>query len=115
MPRRLLLMLVPFILGAGAAVADEKTGAMADIKANCKTEWATDYSMQEYCISQQVEAINAVSKIYKSPLSFDEKGMMDKCLSEWSKPRGADWTMVEYCYNQQHERHLNELDLGTSS
>jgi hypothetical protein len=91
---------------SGPALADEKAEALADIKANCKAEWSTDYSMQEYCIGGQVKAINAVSKVAKSSLSVDERGILDKCISDWSKARGADWMMVSYCYNEQHEAYV---------
>ena len=94
------------LFAASPALADDRADALADIKANCKAEWPGNYSMQEYCIEKQVKAINAMSRIYKSALNDEEKGILDKCLTDWTKERGAIWAMVEYCYQKQHQSYV---------
>ncbi|UVK44404.1 hypothetical protein BPNPMPFG_006321 [Mesorhizobium sp. AR07] len=98
---RLFLAALLFI-GAYPALANDQADALSDIEANCKAEWATDDSMQEYCIGRQIDAIDAVAKIHKSSLSVAEKDMLNQCLSQWTK----DWSMVNYCYTKQHDAYV---------
>lgn len=100
---RALLACVPVLMATAAWAEND---ALAYIKANCKDKWPSDYSMQEYCIGKQVDAINAVSDIHKSGLNEDEKDMLQRCMLKWSKPRGADWPMVQYCYKKQHDSYI---------
>ena len=77
--------------------------ALSNIEDNCKAEWPSDYPTQEYCIDRQVEALKNLEKIRNGQQNSEEKAILSLCLAEWGKEVGADWAMVEYCYNQQHE------------
>ena len=58
--------------------------------------------MQEYCIKNQLKAFNQLVDINRSLKLDEEKAILSQCLAEWPKPRGADWTMVHYCFQQQY-------------
>lgn len=61
------------------------------IKARCKSEWKDDYRMVEFCINQQTESLNNLSRMRGS--------IQDKCREEW----GTDYRMVEFCTKTQSD------------
>ncbi|MDX8517972.1 hypothetical protein RFN30_07015 [Mesorhizobium sp. VK23D] len=75
---------------------------LSEIRANCAAEWQGDYSMQEYCINQQVEALQAMKPVADSATPV-EREILGKCANEWRKPAGYDYRMVKYCYEKQIE------------
>lgn len=95
------------LLLAAVFAAGEPNG----VRENCAADWPDDYSMQEFCINQQVEAaqrLNAVIERYGTKGETAESRVLDKCASDWQKGDGFDYTMVEFCWNQQAEA-LNRL------
>lgn len=80
----------------------------SEIRANCEAEWPGDYRMQEYCIKNQVEALQAIAPLADSSSSI-ERDIVGKCAVEWRKPIGFDYRMIKYCYEKQIEayRRLN--------
>ncbi|RVD64210.1 hypothetical protein [Mesorhizobium sp. M7A.F.Ca.ET.027.03.2.1] len=81
---------------------------MSEIRTNCAAEWQGDYRMQEYCINQQTEALQAMKPVADSATPV-EREILGKCANEWRKPVGFDYRMVKYCYEKQIEayRRLN--------
>lgn len=100
------------LLGAelpGSEPEPAKTDSiMPAIRANCAAEWPGDYRMQEYCINNQVEAVQAMAPLADSSSSI-EREILGKCASEWRKPSGYDYRMIRYCYENQIDayRRLN--------
>lgn len=98
---RILVAVATVIATTSIASADADT--MVGIKAACTAEWPGDYSMQEFCINNQVKSYNHLVQIKNSGQNGEEKGMLVKCLDDWKTATGSDWTMVEFCYKNQHE------------
>ncbi|TIM94398.1 MAG: hypothetical protein E5Y34_30920 [Mesorhizobium sp.] len=101
MRSRVLAAVVAVIATTSIAFADADT--MAGIKAACTADWPGDYSMQEFCINNQVESYNHLVQINNGNQNDDEKAMLGKCLGDWKTATGSDWSMVEFCYKDQHE------------
>lgn len=63
-----------------------------------KIEWPEDYSMQEYHIKEQIEALNQVREFqskYKDNIEI--KGIIESAINEWPK----DYTMQVYTFKEQ--------------
>jgi hypothetical protein len=63
-----------------------------------KIEWPEDYSMQEYHIKEQVEALNKVREFqakYKDNSQIN--GIIERAINEWPK----DYTMQVYTFKEQ--------------
>lgn len=73
--------------------------ALSEIRTNCGLEWQGDYSMQEYCINKQLDALRAMPDMDQAtPI---EREIIGKCASEWRKPVGFDYAMIKYCFEKQ--------------
>lgn len=93
--------IMTILIATSEAFADAET--LAGIKAGCSAEWPGDYSMQEFCINNQVTSYNHLVQIHNSDQNDEERDMLVKCLGEWETATGSDWAMVEFCYQNQHE------------
>jgi len=98
---QILASIIAIFATPSATFADADT--LAGIKAGCSAEWPGDYSMQEFCINNQVTSYNHLVQIHSSNQNEAEKGMLIQCLGEWKTATGSDWSMVEFCYKNQHE------------
>ncbi|WP_214470665.1 hypothetical protein [Mesorhizobium sp. dw_380] len=65
--------------------------------------------MQEFCINNQIESYNHLVQTHNGSQNGDEKAMLVKCLGDWKTAAGSDWSMVEFCYKDQHEAYEREL------
>ena len=82
---------------------------MDGIRSDCLREWPGDYSMQEFCIRKQTDALNAM--IIDAGGSFDklsaiEKDIFGKCAIDWTTPGGYDWAMVKFCSDKQRASYV---------
>jgi len=73
--------------------------AMPGIRTKCAKEWPTDFTMQEYCQTQQREGLSQLWKNNEFVLRGDANGstIRIKCQSDWPD----DFTMRAYCEDQQ--------------
>jgi hypothetical protein len=79
----------------------EKTDpTLSEIRSNCASEWQGDYSMQEYCIKRQLEALQSIKPILDNPSPI-EREIFGKCADEWRKTIGFDYQMIKYCFDKQ--------------
>lgn len=69
------------------------------IESDCKKKWGTNYEMVEYCIKNQRQAVNNLSR-HSGPI-------LQECGRKW----GTNYEMVEYCTKnqQQAQRNLSRL------
>lgn len=69
----------------------------------CVTDWPGDFSMQAYCLRQQLAGYAAVSRGPSSPLvtvTSQEAAVIARgCSLDWS----TDYSMQAYCQRQQVE------------
>ena len=74
-----------------------------NINEHCEEKWGTDFSMQEYCRGQQMEAARNLSGMMKSmPSEIGEtrwNQIFTGCAAKWQ----TDYSMIEYCTNNQLE------------
>ena len=95
-------MWIELVLAAVSAA-----GAPDGVRENCAEDWPDDYTMQEFCISQQVEAaqrmVPVVERYGGSDNDSPEARALKKCANDWQKGDGFDFTMVEFCWKQQSE------------
>lgn len=86
-------------------------GVPEGVKEYCAEDWPNDYSMQEFCVDQQTEAalkLKAVIERYQGAPNSPEYRALGKCVEDWEKGTSYDFTMVEFCWNQQVEA-MNRL------
>ena len=81
----------------------------------CENKWPRDFSMQAYCANKQRQSAGNVKQILNEIGILDANGnatdavesrlgqALNQCFMKWSVPRFGtkDWTMVEYCSNEQ--------------
>lgn len=69
----------------------------------CVTDWPDDYSMQAYCLRQQIEGYAAVARGPSSPLvtitTEESRVIAQRCSFDWPH----DFSMQAYCQGQQVE------------
>jgi hypothetical protein len=90
-----IMILMAVALCAGSASADEDR----KIRDRCETKWDADYSMQVYCINQQILAARELTEDY-SDIPDEIRG---RCAMKWSDQFGYDWPMVLHCVKHQFE------------
>lgn len=90
----------------------------AGLSGYCANEWNSDYEMQEYCLNQQLEAMEEFFNLAKSFELLTEDNKLDisfvmpnsqietifvECLNDWSVSQFEtyDYTMVTYCINSE--------------
>lgn len=70
------------------------------IKEQSKIEWPDDYSMQEYYINDQLQALTAIKKLQNDVKNDPKKErILQKAIREWPK----DYTMQLYRANEEIE------------
>lgn len=70
------------------------------IERKCAEEWPSDFSMRNYCSTQQQDAISTLRRGKPNDVGADAfRIIRGKCADEW--PR--DFTMRAYCETQQYE------------
>ena len=68
------------------------------IKTRSKTEWANDYSMQEYYINEQIQALEKIKKLKNDVKNnLDKSRIVERAINEWPK----DYTMQIYKAEQE--------------
>ena len=84
----------------GVAVADDGDDM---IRVLCAKKWPEDYSMQVYCINQEVEAKQALFDLMDDfPAGTEPLLILMRCYTKWTEPVGKiEHRMVLYCYHQQ--------------
>lgn len=79
---------------------DDYSEAEQVIRRNCAREWPDDYSMRNYCIKQQREALAILKKGRPHDIPEDVFARIrSKCAAEWPE----DYTMRQYCEKQQFD------------
>jgi hypothetical protein len=73
------------------------------IKQRCTRDWPNDYSMQVFCIRQQIEGAKEFRQLANGEASNgDLRGILATCLEQWGgDAKNADWPMISYCYREQ--------------
>lgn len=82
---------------AQPSIADQVDVAGAE--AQCRRQWQSDFSMQEFCLEQQANALAELrSREFDLPpeLAAD---IVDMCLANWR----TDADMVVFCLGQQEQ------------
>ena len=88
----LIMNPVPRSPVAAAAAAENKIQQM------CASTWPADQRMQDYCIKNQTEALNKLSKMTSMyPHGSRERQVMQSCSSLWKKGNTYDYRMVVFC------------------
>jgi len=73
------------------------------IKSKSKIEWPDDYSMQEYYINEQIQALENIKVLKENVKNHAEKSrIIDKAIREWPQ----DYTMQIYKANEEIEAYL---------
>ena len=68
------------------------------IQEQSKIEWPNDYSMQEYYINEQLQALTDVKNLQKEVKEHLEKNrIVQRAIQEWPK----DYTMQLYRANEE--------------
>jgi hypothetical protein len=79
----------------------------ASIVSHCTKKWGTDFKMRKYCQDRDTEALGKLGA--RKPLpgmsENDFNVIRARCVGKWapSPEQDAQWNMVDYCENQQHE------------
>ncbi len=72
------------------------------IQQMCVNSWPADQRMQDYCIKNQTEALNKLSKMiqmYKP--GTRERNTMQGCSNVWKKGDTYDYRMILFCVENQ--------------
>jgi hypothetical protein len=93
-------MLLTALALAQAAPFDVKADFVALAKEHCRTEWPTDFQMQEYCLKQQAAGMLQFKQV-SDELGKPFEQTLEKCTEEWTKNRMPDWQMIGYCATEQ--------------
>lgn len=94
----------------GALEADSTVGSMSPvegyseaeqiIRKHCEREWPDDYTMRNYCLKQQREALAVLEHGRPDDIPEDVfTGVRKKCAGEWPE----DYNMRRYCETQQFD------------
>lgn len=86
----IVVLLAP--IKAIAATWDEQ-----GVKALCASEWPSDFSMQDYCVTQNRVGFEGFIALSSGNVDAELVPSFSACESEW----GIQWDMVEYCAMQQ--------------
>jgi len=122
-----ILFGVVFVIAMAAMVsfANADDSQYSRIKDHCRTQWLTDYEMQEYCYKNQVTAMHKVAdRYYPYTKDFDmadydhiadvlaETVIVLTCLMKW-RDKSFDtwnWQMVLYCCDNQFKAYNRMKD-----
>jgi hypothetical protein len=81
-----------------AASEDKYSEAEQVIRSCCESQWPDDYTMRNYCISQQREAVDALKRGRPDDIPQGVfAGIRSKCAADWPE----DYNMRLYCEKQQ--------------
>lgn len=83
-----------------SASSDPKVAAvLAIIRTKCSKDWPTDFRMQAYCATQQVEGLKKIAARNDAGVMATPAGRIirTKCSGEWL----SDFRMENYCEEQQ--------------
>ena len=81
----------------GPAHAGDATWNEQNVKLHCANEWPNDFSMQDYCVSQNKSGYRGYMALASGNKDPEMKPAFSNCQAEW----GIQWDMVEYCAKQQ--------------
>ncbi len=77
---------------------DEFAGADEIIERKCESQWPDDFSMRDYCIEQQEQALAELRRGRPADVPEDVfKRIRAKCAREWPE----DFSMRQYCEEEQ--------------
>jgi hypothetical protein len=88
---------------------DEFAGADNIIKRHCESQWSDDFSMRNYCINQQEQALAELRRGRPADVPEDVfQCIRTKCGREWSN----DFSMRQYCEEEQFKAYRNLRNRG---
>ncbi len=73
-----------------------KTPSNSTVVSKCRSEWGTDFEMQEYCQKNQYEALSKWNVVKDSEDGL-LRGIVNKCTVDWPD----DFVMKYDCYEKQ--------------
>ena len=97
-----LLIVIALLIATPTAANEVETA----IRAKCKADWPTDYSMQNFCVTRQTEAARKLERHRERwPEGSEERKILERCVTEWAGADGskADYSLVNLCFDQQLE------------
>lgn len=72
------------------------------IERMCANNWPADQRMQDYCIKNQTQALNKLSKMTQMyQPGTRERKVMQGCSNVWKKGDTYDYRMILYCVENQ--------------
>lgn len=98
-----ILLLVPslYVLPVNAQQVEAKDILLA-VRAQCATEWGTDYTMVRHCIKREYEALRIAAKYYQA--GGESTNITRRCFNEWIIGGAAmGWRMTVHCIKRQAE------------
>jgi hypothetical protein len=88
---------------------DEFAGAAKIIERHCESQWPDDFSMRDYCINQQEQALAELRRGRPADVPEDVfQRIRTKCAREWLN----DFSMRHYCEEQQFKAYRNLQNRG---
>ncbi|MFI5323808.1 MAG: hypothetical protein ACHQ6U_09815, partial [Thermodesulfobacteriota bacterium] len=78
--------------------AAQTTPPVNKIQQMCASTWPADARMQDYCMKNQTEALDKLSKMTSMyPPGSRERQVMQTCSSTWRKGDSYDYRMIIFC------------------
>lgn len=83
---------------------DEFAGADNIIEKFCESQWLEDFSMRDYCVNQQGQAVAELRRGRPADVPDDVfRRIRAKCAREWA----GDFSMRQYCEEEQFKAYRN--------